>query len=236
MSDKINSMFSSISSNYDKLNRIISLGLDKKWRRKSASKCLDMQGELKILDVATGTGELAIEISKLAAHNKKIVDIIGVDFNADMLAIAENKIKKLNLQNIKLINEDILSTNFDNKSFNIITSAFALRNLDNLDQFIDEINRLLKDNGKIIFLDVSKPGYIFSKLFKFYYFYIIPLLGSKYNKNAYYYLVMSLWVFDKNKFIKLLENKGFINIKLENTIFNTAFIVSAEKPTDVEGK
>ncbi|MGC8572093.1 MAG: ubiquinone/menaquinone biosynthesis methyltransferase [Candidatus Micrarchaeia archaeon] len=234
MSDKINSMFSSISASYDRLNKIISLGLDKKWRKKTALKCLDMPGELNILDVATGTGELAIEISKIAAHNNRLVNIIGVDFNEDMLKIAEAKIKNLNIQNIKLINQDVLSTTFDNNSFDVITSAFALRNLDSLDQFINEINRILKNKGKIVFLDVLKPGLIFSKLLKFYYFYVIPLLGSKVNKDAYNYLVMSLWMFDKNKFINLLKDRGFINIKLENTIFGTAFIVSAEKSVMIE--
>ncbi|MGC8648982.1 MAG: ubiquinone/menaquinone biosynthesis methyltransferase [Candidatus Micrarchaeia archaeon] len=229
MSNNVNQMFSSISANYDRLNKIISFGLDKKWRKLVASECLKDKDNIKILDAATGTAELALSIVKLAEKQNKNVDIIGIDFNNDMLAIANEKIKRNNIKNINLINGDILYTNFPNGEFDVVTSAFALRNVDNLKMFIEETYRILKDNGYIVFLDVAKPSAILNKLFKFYYFYIIPMIGAKYNKNAYLYLVNSLWAFEKDKLIDILVNANFKDIKIKNLTLGAAFMLIAKK-------
>jgi len=229
MSNNINQMFSSISASYDRLNSIISLGFDQVWRKLVAKECLKDKNELKILDAATGTGELAINIVKLAEKQNKKVDVIGVDFNKDMLAIANEKITKNNIKDIKLIEGDVLYTDFPNEEFDVITSAFALRNLDNLKRFMDETYRILKPEGQIVFLDVAKPGAILNKLFKFYYFKIIPMIGAKYNKNAYLYLVNSLWAFEKDKIIDLLKDLNFKDIKIKNLTLGAAFILSAKK-------
>jgi demethylmenaquinone methyltransferase/2-methoxy-6-polyprenyl-1,4-benzoquinol methylase len=229
MSDNINQMFSSISANYDKLNKIISFGLDKKWRKLVANECLKYKDNIKILDAATGTAELALSIVKLAKKQNKNVNVVGIDFNKDMLAIANEKIKINNIKNINLINGDVLYTNFSNEEFDVVTSAFALRNVDNLKVFIEETYRILKKNGYIVFLDVAKPSIIINKLLKFYYFYIIPMIGARYNKSAYLYLVNSLWTFEKDKLIDILINSNFKDIKIKNLTMGTAFILIAKK-------
>lgn len=230
MSNEIKQMFSKIADNYDKVNRIISLGADIRWRQRTAKECLDGLKSAKILDVATGTGDLAIALSNVAKMESKDVDIIGLDFNEDMLEIAKKKIKSSRIGNVKLVTGDALATKLSANEFDVITSGFALRNFDNLKDFLKESFRLLKPGGRIVFLDVAKPPASIGNVMQFYYFNVIPMIGAKYNKDAYVYLVSSLWKFDKRKLIQFAREVGFAHINLKNVTFGAAFIFSAKKP------
>lgn len=229
MSDDINKMFSTIAENYDKMNHKMSFGKDIGWRRHTAKVCVSGKKRLNVLDVATGTGDLAIAINDEAVKTGKDAKIIGLDFNGDMLRIANRKIRSLGIKNIRFIEGDALSTQLKSNSFDVITSGFALRNFDDLQQFLQESYRLLKIDGKIAFLDVARPDSTLSGIMKLYYFNVIPALGAKYNKNAYVWLVSSLWRFSKDELVKLAKNAGFSEVKVTNLTLGAAFILTATK-------
>jgi demethylmenaquinone methyltransferase / 2-methoxy-6-polyprenyl-1,4-benzoquinol methylase len=228
MSEEINSMFSSIHKNYDFMNTTLSLGVDKIWRKRTAKETIIPQKNYKILDIACGTGELAIAIQKLAQENQKEIQLTGVDFNKDMLGIAKKKVQKLNLK-IKFETGDALKLKFPNGSFEVVTSGFALRDFDDLGKFVKETYRVLKPKGRLVLIDMSKPDKGLMKyLFKIY-FNIMLLEGRLVNKQAYSFLVSSIKKFDKNKLLKLLEKQGYKDIKITEMPFNAAFLVSANK-------
>ncbi len=230
MSEKNKRMFSSIAENYDKVNRIISLGADIGWRKRTAQECLVGRKSAKVLDVATGTGDLAIAIAHEAKKMHKKVSVLGLDFNQDMLNIARSKVKRSKMKNVSLVQGDALDLELKAGSFDIITTGFALRNFDDLGAFIEEAYRVLKPGGKAAFLEVAKPDSVLGDMIKFYYFNVIPMIGSKYNKDAYVWLASSLWRFDKNLLMHLMKKAGFKNIKAKNLTFGVAFILTANKP------
>lgn len=230
MSEENKRMFSLIAKNYDKTNRIISLGADSGWRKAAAKECSVNKRMIRVLDVATGTGELAFSIVHQMDRERKRAQIIGLDFNKDMLKIAKEKIARKKIKNIEFVIGDALALDLNNNAFDIVTSGFALRNFDDLQQFIRESYRVLLPGGKIVFLDVAKPDNVFNKIFEKYYFNIIPLLGAKYNRNAYVHLITTAWHFDKNKLPQMAKNVGFVQPKLRNLTLGTAFIFTAMKP------
>ncbi len=233
MSNEIKQMFSTIADKYDKLNHMMSLGKDIGWRRKAARECLLInKDDIVILDVATGTGDLAISILDEAEKNSRKVKITGLDFNKDMLNVARKKIESWKIKNFDLIVGDALSLQLKNSSFDVVTTGFALRNFDNLNAFVEESYRVLKPGGKIVYLDVARPDTALLKLFQFYYFKIVPVIvaSANYNPNAYQYLFSSLWVFDKHKALELVKKAGFKKAVIKNLTLGAAFIIVAEKP------
>ncbi len=230
MSEENKRMFSLIAKNYDKTNRLISLGADSGWRKEAAKECAIDKKSINVLDVATGTGELAISIVRQVEKNKRKVHVVGLDFNKDMLKIAKDKIAKKGIIDIDFMMGDALALNLCNSSFDVVTSGFALRNFDDLQQFMKESYRVLTPGGKIVFLDVAKPDNVFNKLFEKYYFNIIPLMGARYNKDAYVHLITTAWRFNKNVLSQMAKSIGFVHPKLRNLTFGTAFIFTANKP------
>lgn len=229
-SRQIKMMFSQIASNYDKVNRVISLGADMGWRHEAAKDCMVNRRSIRVLDVATGTGDLAIAIVDEARRRKKKASVAGLDFNEDMLKIAKKKIERRNMRSIELLTGDALSLQLKSGSFDVVTSGFALRNFDDLSQFIRESYRVLTPGGRIVFLDVSKPSNAFDSIFKFYYKTVIPMIGAKYNKDAYLYLVSSMMKFDKARLIDMTKSAGFRKVRLRNLTLGAAFILTGEKP------
>lgn len=230
MSEENKKMFSLIAKNYDKTNRIISLGADSGWRKAAAAECSIGKKRIRVLDVATGTGELALSIARQLEKDKKEVLVLGMDFNIDMLKIAKEKTAKKGIKNIEFVLGDALAMEAGSNTFDIVASGFALRNFDDLQQFMRESYRVLAPGGKIVFLDVAKPDNIFNKIFEKYYFNVVPLLGAKYSREAYVHLITTAWRFDKNKLPGMAKSLGFVNPRLKNLTFGTAFIFTARKP------
>ncbi len=231
MSQEIKSMFSRIAHHYDKMNRIMSLGIDTLWRKRAAKESMLDRDTLQVLDIATGTGDLAIEICKEAKKEGKDVHVHALDFNEDMLKLAKKKLKKMSIRNVEVISGDALKTGFKERSFDVITSGFALRNFDDLGTFIMETKRVLKPGGKIVLLDVARPETKLLKFFQLYYFKIIPALGARYyNEDAYTYLVSSIWKFDKERLMKIVKDAGFRDPKITNLTLGAAFVLTATKP------
>lgn len=206
---QVSTMFNNIAPYYDFLNRFLSLGIDTIWRKKTIQKLKDSNPQY-ILDVATGTADLAIEINKQLKPKK----IIGLDISTEMLRKGEDKIAKLNLKNIIELQEgDSENMPFESNTFDAITVAFGVRNYENLEKGLAEMHRVLKPGGKVAILEFSKPTmFPFKQLFNAYFRYILPTIGRFTSKDpkAYQYLYESVQVFpDGKNFVSVLEKIGY---------------------------
>ncbi len=223
-------MFSRIAKNYDLVNRVISGGQDVGWRRSAARECVGGKDALKVLDGATGTGDIAIILTEEAERQGKHIEVVGLDFNSDMLRIAKRKTARRGIKNIRYVLGDALHMRLKSGQFDAITTGFALRNFDDLQQFMNESFRVLKPGGKMVFLDVAKPEPILRKAFELYYNTVIPIVGGIYNRDAYHWLVSSLWRFDKDKAVGMARAAGFEHVHIRNLTFGAAFILIGTKP------
>jgi demethylmenaquinone methyltransferase/2-methoxy-6-polyprenyl-1,4-benzoquinol methylase len=222
-------MFDRISPSYDQLNHWLSLNIDKLWRRKTAKEVAKNHPKT-ILDLATGTADLAMEIAKRnpEAH------IIGTDISEKMLEIGESKIKKQHLENqIELHVGDAAALPFKNNSFDAVTVAFGVRNFENLKQGLSEIHRVLKPNGHAFILEFSMPEkFPIKQAYRLYFKHLLPRIGKTVSKdeNAYTYLPESVKKFPKpDTFCKVLSSFGLENIKAKSLTFGVAVLYSAQK-------
>jgi len=202
-------MFNSIAGRYDFMNRFLSAGIDKGWRKKAIRELYEIHPKL-ILDVATGTGDVAITAYNMLKPGK----IIGIDIAEGMLALGRKKIEKLQLQNeIKLVQGDSETINYNNATFDAITVAFGVRNFQDLEKGLKEMQRVLKPGGKVVILEFSKPkAFIFKQVYNVYMRVIAPVFGKLFTKNkkAYDYLNNSVQAFsDRENFLKIMNEAGF---------------------------
>ena len=226
--DQVTKMFDTISKEYDGLNRVISFGIDIKWRKKVV-EIVRKKNPTTILDIATGTGDLAINLTKTNATS-----IIGLDISEGMLNIGRKKIEKLNLSNtIKMMVGDSENMPFNDNYFDAITVAFGVRNFENLEKGLSEIYRVLKPGGTFVVLETSVPTkFPFKQGYIFYSTKILPLIGKIFSKDkvAYKYLSDSAAKFPFGKaFNNILEKTGFIAIKDKPQTFGVASIYIAKK-------
>ena len=232
-------MFSSISSRYDFLNHLLSLGFDRKWRENTAKSILS-DGSSRVLDVCAGTLDLSIAVSSYNGFNGMVV---GTDFCKEMIEIGKKKISESNqlsaissqtselkTENSKLIPlcADTLHLPFKDNSFDAITSAFGIRNIQNLRNALQEMRRVIRNNGKAVILEFYSPKN--SILFSFYLFYfrnILPIIGRiiSGDKRAYSYLRDSVTAFlTQEEMKKEMELAGFKNVGYENLTFGIVTI------------
>lgn len=207
--NQVAEMFNSIARRYDFLNRFLSAGIDRTWRKKAIKELKEIHPKL-ILDVATGTGDLAIAADKILRPDK----IIGIDISEGMLDLGRKKIEKLNLsKTIQLLSGDSETINYDDNTFDAITVAFGVRNFQNLEKGLAEMLRVLKPGGKISILEFSKPkAFMFKGLYNVYMKIIAPGFGKLLakNKEAYKYLNDSVQAFpDREAFIIIMQKVGF---------------------------
>lgn len=221
-------MFNNIAFKYDFLNHLLSLNIDKIWRKKVVN-ILKESSPQTVLDVATGTADLAI--AALKANPKKVH---GIDISEGMLKIGESKIRQKNLSDkIMLQVGDAESIPFNNDTFDALTVAFGVRNFENLDKGLNEMYRVLSKNGTCIVLEFTMPAkFPVKQLYKFYFKYILPGIGKLFSKDdsAYTYLPESVQAFPQNQiFIQHLEKAGFTNCYFKSLSFGVAAIYVAKK-------
>ena len=221
-------MFDNISNEYDGLNRVISFGIDVKWRKKVVTLVKEKNPET-ILDIATGTGDLAINMKDTGA--KKIV---GLDISQGMLDVGIKKSISKQLENtIEFVLGDSESLPFEDASFDAITVAFGVRNFENLEKGLEEILRVLKPNGIFVILETSVPTkFPFKQGYWVYTKYILPLIGKVFSKDksAYRYLSESASVFPYGeKLNNILRKIGFISVEHFPQTFGVATIYTASK-------
>ena len=216
-------MFDNISGKYDFLNHFLSLNIDKIWRKKVV-KILKKHRPQRILDVATGTGDLAIASLKC---NPKRID--GIDISEGMLAVGRQKLKKQQLEQVIFLNlADAENIPFPDATFDAITVAFGVRNFENLEKGLAEMRRVLKPGGVCIILEFTIPQkFPVKQLYQFYFTVILPGLGrlvSK-DKSAYTYLPESVGAFAKGQqLIQILNRLGYTKSSYKNLSFGIAAI------------
>ncbi len=221
-------MFNNIASHYDFLNHFLSLGIDILWRKK-AIRLLKSAQPKHILDIATGTGDFALEALSLNPDK-----IIGVDVSEGMLALGKEKIKKRKLENkIEFIFGDSENLPFESNTFDAITVAFGVRNFENLEKGLSDMYRVLKPGGTVVVLEFSKPKqFPVKQLYNFYFKNILPLMGKLISKDnsAYTYLPESVNAFpDGDSFLSILKNTGFKDTRWISLTLGVASIYIGKK-------
>lgn len=227
--DQVRTMFNDIAPRYDFLNHFLSAGIDRRWRKK-AVRILRSNNPKTILDVATGTADLAIEACQMKPDR-----ITGIDIAEDMLSIGRKKIKEKKLDSvINLETGDSENLHFADESFDAVMVAFGVRNFENLEKGLREMHRVLSPKGMVLVLEFSKPvKFPVKQLYNFYFKNILPGLGRLIsgNSSAYTYLPDSVGKFPIGEaFIKLLENVGFNDTKHHSLTFGIASIYTGIKP------
>jgi demethylmenaquinone methyltransferase/2-methoxy-6-polyprenyl-1,4-benzoquinol methylase len=226
--EQVTKMFDTISKEYDSLNRVISFGIDVKWRNKVVKLVSDTNPET-ILDIATGTGDLAINLTKTSASK-----IVGLDISDGMLEVGRMKIEKLQLNNrIEMVLADSENIPFEDSSFDAITVAFGVRNFENLEKGLSEIYRVLKTGGVFVVLETSIPTKTpYKQGYKFYSSKVLPTIGRVFSKDksAYKYLSDSAAAFPYGEaFNNILKKTGFIGIESKPQTLGVASIYVAKK-------
>jgi len=216
--EQVRSMFNNISKRYDFLNHFLSMGIDRLWRKKSISY-LESIHPKKILDVATGTGDFAIESLSLKPDS-----VIGIDISELMLEVGIKKMKSKGFSDIiKLEVGDSENLNFEDNTFDAITVGFGVRNFEDLPKGLSEMNRVLVKNGKLVVLEFSKPqNFPIKQIYGLYFAKILPFIGSVVSKDkrAYSYLHESVDAFPEgDKFIDIMKECGFEDVE-QKRLFN----------------
>lgn len=225
---QVEKMFDTISGNYDGLNRVISMGIDTKWRKKVVKKVLDTQPK-SILDIATGTGDLAISF----AHSQ-VKRIVGLDLSEGMLNVARKKVIDKNIaEKITFVQGDSENLPFKDNSFEAVTVSFGVRNFENLEKGLSEIHRVLTPGGIFVVLETSVPTrFPFKQGYSIYTKGILPVIGKIFSKDkvAYRYLSESASVFPHGEaFNNILRKIGFIDVKNQPQTMGVATIYSSSK-------
>lgn len=227
--EQVKEMFDKIAFKYDFLNRFLSVGIDRSWRRK-ALKMLLRDKPQQILDVATGTGDLAI----MSVEILKPVSVIGIDISEGMMKLGRGKVRKAGLDAIIHLEEgDSEAISYPENSFDAVTVGFGVRNFENLEKGLAEIRRVLRPGAKLIVIEATKPSApVIKQLFNFYMNRICPLAGKWFSKNdeAYDYLNKSVKYFpEKKEFVHILNQLGYRNAFYKTMTLGTCTIYCAEK-------
>jgi demethylmenaquinone methyltransferase/2-methoxy-6-polyprenyl-1,4-benzoquinol methylase len=224
-------MFDAISGTYDTVNRVISGGMDVRWRKKMAH-LLPSGESLQLLDCATGTGD---QLFALMEHAKNIQQAIGVDLSKEMLKIAESKSQKkpYHLQ-VRWQHASATTLPFSDQTFDCLTISFGIRNVENLQETLAEFYRVLKVGGRLLILETSMPENAFVKKFHLFYLrHILPKLGGWISKKpeAYAYLNQTTETFPCGQtFCNLLESTGFKHVSAHPLTLGAATIYAADRP------
>lgn len=227
--EEVEEMFDNISHKYDFLNRLLSMGIDVQWRKNVVKKAKEVNPH-SILDVATGTGDLAIALAQGIPNAK----ITGFDLSAGMLNEGRKKVQDKHLEKqIEMIQGDAENMPFADNSFNVVTVAFGVRNFENLEKGLSELYRVLKPDGKLIILEFSKPEKApMKQLYNFYFHNILPVIGKTFSKDhrAYTYLPESVEQFPYGQeMLDILKNVNFLSPNDKKLTFGIASIYEASK-------
>ncbi len=226
--EQVTKMFDTISNDYDGLNRVISFGIDIKWRKRVVA-ILKKKQPKSVLDIATGTGDLAINLMETGA--KKIV---GLDISPGMLEVGKKKVAEKNLhKTIEMVVGDSENLPFKENTFDAVTVAFGVRNFEHLEKGLAEIFRVLKPAGTFVVLETSVPTKtLFKQGYRTYTKYVLPAIGKLFSKDrsAYAYLSESAAVFPHGEdFNNILRKIGFIAVENKPQTFGVASIYVATK-------
>lgn len=226
----VHKMFDAISSSYDRVNRILSLGIDQFWRKKVA-QLYQPKEKTAILDLATGTGDQLIALLK---NHPRIERAVGIDLSEKMLDIAKEKIKKHPFaKQVRYERQSATDLKFNDRSFDLVTMSFGIRNVDRLERCLSEIHRVLSEKGSAMILEFSLPNNRFiKKAHLFYLRHVLPWIGGFFSKNreAYLYLNKTIEHFPYGSdFLKLMEEAHFSNVRALPLCYGIVTVYIGEK-------
>ncbi len=228
MSKKVQKIFTDMSGNYDRINKVCSSGTMVLWRKEAAKEAMLDKRKYSALDIGTGTGELAFEIYKEGKRNGKSIDITGIDFSRHMIDIAKRK-AKTNGINAKFKFGDALHLKYKNNSFELVTSGFAVKNVDNQARLASETYRIMKKGGRLVFIELIRPQGMLNRFLIDAYWTLIIRLGFIGNSQMYKALRSSVDKFNMNKFAEQLKRAGFRNVRVKVLFSGAAAMFLAEK-------
>lgn len=227
--EQIRRMFDKIAPSYDRLNHALSLGIDRRWRR-TAVDALGKHKPQQILDIATGTGDFAL----LLAKRIKPQHIVGADISEGMMAVGREKVKEEGLQNvISFQHEDCMQLSFPDGSFDAVTSSYGVRNFQNLDKGLQEMQRVLRPGGHLLIVELTPPPHFpMKQLFWIYAHVVMPLLGRliSHDDSAYTYLPASMEAFPQPEQMEgILRKAGFSEVQWRRFTFGISTMYLATK-------
>lgn len=227
--EQIRRMFDKIAPSYDRLNHALSLGIDRRWRR-TAVDALGKHKPQQILDIATGTGDFAL----LLAKRIKPQHIVGADISEGMMAVGREKVKEEGLQNvISFQHEDCMQLSFPDGSFDAVTSSYGVRNFQNLDKGLQEMQRVLRPGGHLLIVELTPPPcFPMKQLFWIYAHVVMPLLGRliSHDDSAYTYLPASMEAFPQPEQMEgILRKAGFAEVQWRRFTFGISTMYLATK-------
>lgn len=236
MEEDINRMFGKVSKSYDFVNHLLSFNIDKLWRDATAEKVLSMPGNLEILDIAAGTCDLSIALSRMANKKGRNIILHASDFNRSMLEIGSRKIAKMNLKNITTEEGNAFEIKRTDSSADAVVSGFALRSFyfsdgtgENMGRFLSETYRVLKPGGRAVLLDMALPSKPSEKMFFRIYSHFMRFVGFFVDNETYGWLVKTISKFDKGKLKSMMAEKGFKNVSITELKSGIAYIAYGEK-------
>jgi demethylmenaquinone methyltransferase/2-methoxy-6-polyprenyl-1,4-benzoquinol methylase len=226
--EQVARMFNNISRRYDFLNHFLSMGIDRGWRKKAIEILRPLKPQ-RILDVATGTGDFAVQATTLNPEK-----IVGVDISEGMLDVGKRKMKTKGLDHVvSLQYGDSENLPFADNSFDAITVGFGVRNFEDLRRGLEEMHRVLKPGGKAVILEFSRPrSFPFKQVYNFYFSFILPRVGKMVSKDdaAYTYLPKSVEAFpDGEDFLHILQHVGFKQNQCRSLTFGVSSIYTGIK-------
>ncbi len=209
----IRKLFDNIAPDYDRLNHILSLNIDKGWRRKAVREIIDNELPMNILDVACGTGDFTVEIAQKAGRGSKVT---GIDLSEGMMKIGREKIAKAGVE-AEMVQGDCEALPYDEGTFDRISVGFGVRNFEHLEIGLKEMQRVLKPGGKLVVLELSVPSNSFIRwCYKLYFLKILPAIGGwiSGDRGAYEYLPASVLRFPApEKFVGMMREAGFTTVE-----------------------
>ena len=226
--EKVQEMFNGIAPKYDLLNHLLSLGIDKAWRRK-AMRELERGAKDRVLDVACGTGDFSIE-----ALRHGVRQVVGVDISENMLAVAREKARDKGLEEqLEFLNGDSEQLTFPDENFDAVTVAFGVRNFEHLERGLREMCRVLRPGGRVVILEFSTPDrFPMKQLYRFYFKHILPRVGGLVSgdRGAYEYLPASVFAFPQgDRFLDIMRACGFRDVRRRPLTFGIATLYTGEK-------
>jgi demethylmenaquinone methyltransferase / 2-methoxy-6-polyprenyl-1,4-benzoquinol methylase len=222
--EKVKEMFDSIAPEYDRLNHILTMGIDRLWRKKLVRMIKPLHNK-NILDIATGTGDLAFAMLK-----EKPAHIQGLDFSGKMVELCNKKIVRKKAEEIfTCIEADVMHMPFNDNTFDVASISFGIRNFGNTSQALTEINRVIKTGGKFVVIDFFRSRLVEkNRLYRFYMKRVLPTIGKIISKHpwAYKYLFSSVEHFlSETEYAQMLQNHGFDNVVTKKLMGGMAFII-----------
>ncbi len=227
--EQVRAMFDAIAPRYDLLNRVLSFGIDRRWRKKAVAMLREAQPE-RILDVATGTADLALEALTLDPQK-----VVGVDISEEMLKIGREKIDRLGLADrVTLQRGDAEKLPFSDRQFDAVLVAFGVRNFEDLDRGLSEIRRVLKPGGALVVLEFSRPrAFPVKQLYRFYSRVVLPRVGGAVSRDAgaYRYLPDSVAAFpDGEEFLERMRRAGYADLRWQPLTLGIAALYKGNVP------